>query len=406
MSNSLVLEKINYAREKKAEICEILGLSGNPTWDVIKAKISQVNADSEKLAGVNRVYDLTWEEKTWNYQVSNPRTIKADYIYRFKDGLVVYLEYAGSGSSGTQYAFYLDGDTWKDWNCPTLPYKCNAQDLFFDGTDDVYYGTMELTHYYTYENGVFTSHDREADTGVEARRITGRNMWKCGVGIFFADMYNSTQLIYRLETRTIDDVEHKVWTSINFATPPADIYGSKVFVVANTPMYSTVVNNQLKSFMIVYITNGNYMDFGYVSFATKHFINNEYSYSVVQFEGEDVYTTDYPTYDRFGNLVYELYLCDGTNMISFNYTYHDTVNLVQRVPCYDKFWDESSYNGSSPSKLRSKYFWTDGNDLYCSYIDQINYVARHYKLVKQERTKTQLTALVQYNADNIDVSLL
>lgn len=102
-TTDLVTKKINYTLEKKAELCEVLSLSGNPTWDTIIASVKEA---------LKNIYNVETENATFTtgYQGMYATTY---------DGKVFIFTANGSGG-GYIYNVANDSLTTFSWNNGTL----------------------------------------------------------------------------------------------------------------------------------------------------------------------------------------------------------------------------------------------------------------------------------------------
>lgn len=142
MSNSLVLEKINYAREKKAEICEILGLSGNPTWDSI---IDSINNPAGQITNVsiNSSRVASWTAPTINVDSSlNPSVSYLMYVNGSYIGETTSTSYdltnylvEGQNTFSVKARIEFNNKDFSESNTITISFDYNADYIEVSGSD-------------------------------------------------------------------------------------------------------------------------------------------------------------------------------------------------------------------------------------------------------------------------------
>ena len=382
---SLVLDKIGYAQEKKTEICELLGLSGNPTWDTIKTKISElystIASDNEVIGKINKSLFITWMPVAWKLKDSVTSVgIDGEYIYLFKDGLCFF------GDRTHSYYLYSAAlwDT-KTWIIDGVSsnVKLDGRMFWSDGTNDYY---SDGTKQYQYVNGELITKNWGVGTGVSLSNIQGIDIFTYNNNIYNTGNNGNKYILNNgvWETTTI---------SISFTGRCVWHAGGKTFVSPSPSTHYLI--NSLSDFKRVLVKNS--------------------SGTTVDFRSEEVWETNYSTLktESSNTIINNISFLSLGNSDNFSEDYYIDGELTSTsVEGYDyqmtlkhKKWT-GNIGTSKHNALNSRYFWTDGTNLFCSKLSSSN-TTLYGNGVVQYRLETTLTktkewtiAAVQYEVDN------
>lgn len=379
-TTDLVTKKINFTLEKKAEICEILGLSGNPTWDVIKATIA---SDIEAISKIKKALFITWMPMSWKLidsltDISN--RLDGEYIYLFKDGLCFF----GKGT----YSYYrYSVNRWdaKTWIIDGVSsnVKLDGRHFWSDGTNDYY---SDGTKQYYYDNGELKTKEWNYSDGVNISNIQGNDIWK--------DENNN---VYYSGGTTHYILNNGVWEtvsiSLSFTGRCVWHAGGKTFVSPSTSIHYLI--NSLSDFKKVLVKNS--------------------SGTTVEFRSEQIWETNCSTLktESGTTIINNVSFLSLGNSDNFSEDYYIDGQLTSTsVEGYDyqmtlkhKKWI-GEIGTSKERALNSRYFWTDGTNLFCSKTSTSysgydgNGVVQLVLDTTLTRTKEWTIAAVQYEVDN------
>ena len=366
-TTDLVTKKINYTLEKKAEICEILGLTGNPTWNQIKAIILD---DTVALQEIRNLVSIEWASGS----VVGELVKSGEWIYKFQDGNYFYGNDTAScyinqqTNSWAAKQWIIDGITSND--------KLNGRNFWNDGVNDYY---SDGNKQYQYVDGQLKSKEWLTASGVNISYIKGREIWK-----------DSDNNIYLSNNNIHYKLNNGIWEVV---TSSLNFYGGGVWHVGDKTFVSFGSNNHY------YMKNLNEFYRVYM-YRTE----NEQTYSV-DFLGDDVYETDvftfrYDTKNAFLSNSYLrkiAYLSYGTGnfYIDGNLKVNDSNTYPYKMELKPKKW-------TGQSSLYSRGFWSYKGVLYCDYNTSSINVRVHQKTPKDYTNNINewTVAAVQYEVEN------
>ena len=292
MPNSLILEKINYATEKKLEIASQVGItSGNPTWNQIKSAITSMKNSYEtddaahKLA-ISEDLKIRWENGVLNMPDFNQTN--------FIDSIFYFVGRTFCTCQNNKFKEFIDGSwTLKTWGNKSPNPRGGNVDIWedngvlhykdtsvYDPEIDDWVEETGITDYHTLSDYRCFWHDNDGNTHYDNTskhyvydrdtktwsdvtwNVTidkGEYIWTDGTNVYYSNGTNQYVLSADNETWVEKD-----WSS-NASNQLTSFYGTRIFEL---PKYSVFTTNQDK--VLFCLESGNFYKYNGNSVWTKY----------------------------------------------------------------------------------------------------------------------------------------